>query len=257
MVAFQQQKYVDTQPSNVIKLYQDNNDKTKKNKISNKPKGKSSEVYAFKTEEELNQIFSVLDKHIENATTPTNKKIWYRNKMMFIVGINIALRGSDLSQLKWNDFLESDGEFKDNTKIQPQKTRKVGKSGKFVFIYFNDVSKAAVKEYLKLYPYNNINDYIFESKKTDDGIQPRQIWNIVKSVAKEAGIKQNIGSHSLRKTFGYWVWHDAADKQEALVMLQRIFNHSSAQVTMAYIGIDEDDMAEVYERLNYGINCKI
>ena len=240
--AVQVQKSYTPSPT-LIRLYEGGG-KTKGKQYSHKQRGVSSEVYAFQSVEEIQAMITVLDKHITEAKTPTNRMVWQRNKMLFILGINIALRGSDLCQLRYSDFLEADGKFKDNTKIQPKKTQKIGK---FVFIHFNEITKAAITEYLAEYPYEDINDYVFASKKTGKAIQPRQIWSVVKQVAEEAGIKQNIGSHSLRKTFGYWVWHDSEDKNAALVMLQRIFNHSSTQVTLHYIGITQDEMCGVYD----------
>lgn len=237
-------RVIDTSP--IIKLYGGTFDKPKTKQTSHKVKGVSSEVYAFQTIEEINAMIGIFDKHIADAITPTNKQIWHRNKLMFIIGINIALRGSDLSQLRYSDFLEPNGKFKDNTKIIPQKTKKLNK---FVFIHFNDITKNAIKNYIEMYPYEDISDFVFASKKTKSGIAPRQIWSVIKTVAAEAGIKQNIGSHSLRKTFGYWVYHDAENKTEALVMLQRIFNHSSTQVTLHYIGITENEMTNVYDRV--------
>ena len=148
--------------------------------------------------------------------------------------------------MRYSDFLESDGTFKDNTKIVPQKTKKLNK---FVFIHFNDITKKAIADYIEMYPYDDISDFVFASKKTKEGIAPRQIWSVIKTVAAEAGIKQNIGSHSLRKTFGYWVWHDAENKTEALVLLQHIFSHSSTQVTQHYIGITENELTDVYDKV--------
>lgn len=243
-----QQEYVS---GNVIKLHE--YIKPDRTYYKHKPSGKSSEVYAFKSKEEIAAIITILDKHIAEAKTPTNKKIWHRNKLLFIIGINIALRGSDISQLRWCDIVNLDGTLKDNTKIQPQKTKK---TGKFVFIHYNDIVKNVVSQYIELYPIEDLNDYIFSSKKNDKAIDTHQIWKIIKSIAAEAGISQNIGSHSLRKTFGYWVWHDSENKDEALVLLQKIFNHSSTQVTMHYIGIEQDDLSKVYDKLNYGIECE-
>ena len=47
---------------------------------------------------------------------------------------------------------------------------------------------------------------------------------------------QDIGSHSLRKTFGFWNYELYKD----VAILQEIFNHSSPSITLRYIGITED-----------------
>ena len=73
--------YVGT--SNVIRLYRGTFDKTKGNQRSHKQKGVSSEVYAFRTVEEINSMLTVFDKHIAEAKTPTNKQVWNRNNLIF------------------------------------------------------------------------------------------------------------------------------------------------------------------------------
>ena len=78
------------------------------------------------------------------------------------------------------------------------------------------------------------------------------MWDIIDKVAKEAGISQNIGSHSLRKTFGYWIWHESEDKNKALVILMKIFNHSDTATTAKYIGITDDEFQDTYDSIDIG-----
>ena len=99
------------------------NGSIRKKKRSNKPCGKSSEVYPFKSVDEIKMIIQTIDKHIEDATTDYNKKRWCRNKLLFIIGINIGIRGSDLCELKWRDFFYDDFVFRDGIAIQPIKTK--------------------------------------------------------------------------------------------------------------------------------------
>lgn len=49
---------------------------------------------------------------------------------------------------------------------------------------------------------------------------------------------QEIGTHTLRKTFGYHFYMQYKD----VAMLQEIFNHSSPDITLKYIGINQDGM---------------
>lgn len=96
---------------------------------------------------------------------------------------------------------------------------------------------------------------MFKSREGTDSIKEATIWNIIDKVAKEAGIKQNIGSHSLRKTFGYWIWHNAQDKNKALVILMRIFGHSDTATTAKYIGITTDEISETFDSLSLDFGC--
>jgi len=74
-------------------------------------------------------------------------------------------------------------------------------------------------------------EYLFQSRKGEDKPIIRVQAN---SAGSKVGLKE-IGTHTLRKTFGYW--HYKQNKDVAL--LQEIFNHSAPSVTLRYIGINE------------------
>ena len=217
--------------------------------------GKDSEVYAFKTKEEIAAMIEVFDKHINEATNDNQHQIACRNKMLFVIGINVGIRGSDLRTLQWSFFFEKDNngnlKFRDFYTLQPIKQRK---QKKYVKLHFNQAVKQAISNYIEEYPIASLNDYLFASRKGDEPINVRSLWRIIKEAAGEAGIQQNIGSHSLRKTFGFWCWHQAEDKNKALVILQQIFNHSSTQVTSKYIGILDDEMKDMFNSIELGLD---
>ena len=64
--------------------------------------------------------------------------------------------------------------------------------------------------------------------------------------AKKAGINQNIGTHTLRQTFGFWAWRNAEDKEKALITLQYIFGHASSATTMIYLGIMDIEAQQMF-----------
>ena len=204
----------------------------------------------IKTEEDIAAMVQIFDKHIAEAPDDNKRQIAYRNRLLFFIGMNVGIRASDLRTLKWSFFLNKDGTFKDVYVLQPMKQRK---QGKFVKLYFNQTVKKAVQDYLFEYPYDNIDEYLFTSRKGEKPIVVASLWRIISDTAKEAGIVQNIGSHSLRKSWGYWCWHNAKDKQKALVMLQCCFSHSSTQVTMKYIGLQDEEVADMYYSVELGL----
>ena len=217
----------------------------------NSTAGKSTEVYPFTSEEEIKAMIDLFEKRIVEAPDENKKQIACRNKMMFLIGINISLRASDLVGLKWNFFFNADMTFKKTYKIQPKKTKKYGK---FVPLYFNDTVKKAITDYVEIYPIEDMNDYLFKSRKGNGHITEIALGKIIKDTAKEVGIDRNICSHSLRKTFGYHVWHKAEDKEKAIVMLNIIFNHSSIATTKKYIGIMDEEIESVFNDLNLGLD---
>lgn len=218
---------------------------------SNKVAGVSSEVYPFETEEEIKTMIDVFNRYINMATTSNQRQIAYRNKMLFLIGINVGLRASDLVTLKWKFFFDNNGKFKEFYTLQPKKTRK---QKKFVKLYFNQVVRKAIFDYIEEYPIQDMDEYLFKSRKGDGAITERSLWKIIVDVAADAKLESNYGSHSLRKTFGYWIWHDAEDKNKALITLQVIFNHSSPAVTARYIGLTDKEVSDVFNTLNLGLD---
>lgn len=213
--------------------------------------GVSTEVYPFTTQEEIKSIINVLDKRIEEAPDENKRQIACRNKMIFLIGINLGLRASDLCSLRLSFFMNHDGTFKDFYTLQPKKTRK---TGKFVKLYFNQVVRKAITDYIEEYPIEDLDEYLFKSRKGNSSITEHTLWKIVVDVASDAGITKNVGSHSLRKTFGRFVFHNAEDKNKALVILQTIFNHSSPAVTSKYIGLTDDEVSDTFNSLDLGLD---
>ena len=253
---------VTTSTNNIIefRLIGDNlsNKKVKVNKDGsvdqrqcNKVTGVSSEVYPFTSKEEIKEMIDVFDKHIEEAPDENKRMIACRNKMMFLIGINLGVRASDLCGLKYNFFMNRDGTFKEFYSLQPKKTRK---TKKFVKLYFNQTVKKAIENYIEQYPIEDLNEYLFKSREGDGHITTTHLGRIIKTSAAEAGIDRNICSHSLRKTFGFWVYHNAEDKSNALIILQSIFNHSSPAMTSKYIGLTNEEIGATFNELNLGID---
>ena len=221
-------------------------DKRHPNKVS----GTSSEVYPFTTKEEIKAMIDVFDKHIDEAATDNQRMIACRNKMLFLIGINIGLRASDLITLKWSFFLNEDETFKEFYTLMPKKTRK---QKKFVKLFFNQSVKKAVTDYITEYPIKDMDEYLFKSRKGDNHITEISLGRIIKDAAEEVGIERNICSHSLRKTFGFWAWHNAEDKNKALVTLQRVFNHSDTNTTLKYIGLLNSEIEDMFNSVDLGL----
>lgn len=217
---------------------------------SNRVAGVSSTVYPFNTEE-IKTIINVLNKRIEEATNDNQKQIAHRNKMLFLIGVNVGLRASDLMQLRWSYFYKDNMTFKDFYTLQPKKTRK---TGKFVKIFFNQTVKKAIENYVSDYPVEDLNGYLFKSRKGDNPITERGLWKIIVDVAADAGIDKNVGSHSLRKTWARNIYDNAEDKSGALVMLQECLRHSDSLTTLRYISIMDEEKRDMYESIELGLD---
>ena len=217
---------------------------------SNRVSGVSSMVYPFNLKE-IKAVIDVLNKRIEDATNDNQRQIACRNKMLFLIGVNVGLRASDLMQLRWSYFYKSDMTFKEFYVLQPKKTKK---TGKFVKIFFNQTVKKAVENYVNEYPIEDLDGYLFKSRKGDNPITERGLWKIVVDVAEDAEIDKNVGSHSLRKTWARNIYDNAKDKSEALVMLQECLRHSDSLTTLRYISIMDEEKKDMYESVELGLD---
>ena len=217
---------------------------------SNRVSGVSSTVYPFSLGD-VKAIINVLNKRIEEATNDNQKQIAHRNKMLFLIAINVGLRASDLVQLRWSYFYKDDMEFKESYTLQPKKTKK---TGKFVKIFFNQTVKKAVENYVGDYPIESLNNYLFKSRKGDNPITERGLWKIIVDLAADAGIEKNVGSHSLRKTWARNIYDNAEDKSSALVMLQECLRHSDSLTTLRYIAIMDEEKKDMYNSVELGLD---
>lgn len=144
--------------------------------------------------------------------------------IMFRIGINVGLRVSDILTLKVGDV-----RAKDHVTITEQKTSKVKR-----FL----VPKALQKEISAYIKENNMEDeeYLIQSRKGDNKPVTRiQAYRVLNEIADQIGLEE-VGTHTMRKTFGYWHYKQNKD----VAILQDIFNHSAPSITLRYIGITDD-----------------
>jgi integrase len=155
-----------------------------------------------------------------------------RDYMMFICGIYSTLRISDILPLKKKDF---EGK---RLLILEMKT------GKNKEIFINPKLRRELKPYLlKL----KDDDYLFKSKKGHNKpITRTTAYRILRAAAEECGIDR-IGTHSMRKTFGYHFYQST--KNTAL--LQTLYNHSSEAITLRYIGVNQDMLDKALKNFDY------
>lgn len=160
-----------------------------------------------------------------------------RNHLLFTLGINTALRVSDLLKLKVSDVMDK-RKVKEVTTIREQKT---GKTKRF---HINKTCAKAIQDYVNAVK-PQPDDYLFASRQ-GGAITRQQAWSILNNAAKLVGITDNIGTHTLRKTFGYHALRGGYGIEKLMVA----FNHSSQAVTKRYLGITQDEVDDIYINLN-------
>lgn len=154
-----------------------------------------------------------------------------RDLLLFTLGINSALRVSDLLELKFGDIIDDNLKPLDHIKLKETKTGKHNK------IAISKGVKKAIIEYIKDYYKDSLTDYVFYSRKGENKpIQRAMAWKIIKGAAEAIGLK-DIGTHSLRKTWAYHSYKAGTD----IIIIQDMLNHSSPSITLRYIGITQDE----------------
>ena len=161
-----------------------------------------------------------------------------RDYCLFVLGINSGLRISDLLKLRISDVSEK-GKVKNRIRLREKKTNK------FKDFPISDNAKRAINEYLKTRTIVE-NEPLFISRKNKGFLMRQRAYWILNEAARSIGIKEKIGTHTLRKTFGYHAFKNGYD----IEIIQKLFNHSSPSVTLRYIGITQDNLDDVYMSLD-------
>lgn len=180
----------------------------------------------------------------------------YRDNMLFIVGINFGLRISDLLQLRFTQLINDDFSFKTTFPILEKKTRNTRKVQRNRYISINDAVMDAVTLYLK-HTHCKLDDYLFRSESNRGSNQNKPMTRmsadrILKGIANDLSLENKMATHSLRKTFAYHQMVMSNNDPRKLLLLQKMFGHSSAAQTLDYIGITGEEIEDAYMKLNLG-----
>ncbi len=173
-------------------------------------------VEPIRSKSKLKKIEEILKKQSE------------RNLLFFIIGTNCGLRISDILALNVEDV-------KNKTHIQIVEK----KTGKFKKIPINAKLKPLIKNFTAG---KSLNSPLFKTI-FNNRMERFAAYHIIKNACKKAHVEEKVGTHTLRKTFGYHYYK----KYKDIAMLQKIFNHSSQEITMRYIGIEQDKIDKSYK----------
>ena len=210
----------------------------------------SIESHASEPIKSIEDIYRVSAYLIENQR--------YRDNMLFITGINFGLRVSDLLRLKFIDLIDESFSFREGFAILEKKTKNTRKKKRNRYVSINEAVIEAVTLYLEHTPNVALNDYLFRSEsnngaKSEQPLHRNSVDRILKEAAEALGLNIKVGTHTLRKTFGYHQMLMGGNDPRRLLLLQKIFGHSSAAQTLDYIGITEDEISDAYRDLNLGL----
>lgn len=161
-----------------------------------------------------------------------------RDLMLFVLGINTGISLLHLLSLTVQDVW--DGE-----KPKPFLYLLDEKTGEQKAYYLNSKIAETLSEYLAKVDWKP-EDYLFKSQKDNLPISRQQAYRIINQSAREAGISEKIGTHTLRKTFGYHAYYRGV----AISILKSILHHHSTAETLKYLGIDRTEKRRVKVDVN-------
>ena len=164
-----------------------------------------------------------------------------RNLCLFVVGINVALRASDLVRLKVGQVRRL--KVGDLLRIAEKKTagRKAPRP-----ITWNQSAADAVAAWLPQHPAADDDAAaLFPSQKGGgrEAITVQHVHRLVKGWCARVGLPGNYGSHTLRKTWGY---HQRTTFGTDIGVIMQAYGHSRPNVTMRYLGIQPSEVEGAY-----------
>jgi len=154
-----------------------------------------------------------------------------RDYILFSLGINTGLRASDLLRIERKQILDIKTRKKKELVMYEKKT------GKRISINIKNIYPEVLA-----YAESINSEWLFPSRKGDKPISVTQAYRVLNKGAYWAEL-DSIGTHTMRKTFGYHLYKRTRD----VALLQRILNHSSPTVTLRYIGINQEEVDNVLE----------
>lgn len=155
-----------------------------------------------------------------------------RDHLLFVFGLYSALRISDILPLQKKNIM---GKRLILTEKKTTNTKEVLISPKLrreLRPYVADLSD---------------DDYLFKSRKGKNRpISRTTAYRILRGAAEACGVER-IGTHSMRKTFGYHFYK----RTKNVALLQELYGHSSEAITLRYIGINQDILDKAIYDFDY------
>lgn len=166
-----------------------------------------------------------------------------RNYTIFQVGKATLLRVSDVLRLKISNIFDEQGNVKPNAYIHDKKT------GKPNNLYLKPVSQDLEVYYEWLKKHDLVKEWLFPStQRPERHITEKQYYKIMAKVGNLLEINY-LGTHTMRKTGAYRVYEQTGHN---IALVMKLLNHSSEQMTLAYLGLDQETTESMLDKIDFG-----
>lgn len=162
----------------------------------------------------------------------------YRNKAMIELMYACGLRVSELVNLEINDINLSDNYV-----------RIFGKGKKERIVPMAEVTCDILKNYITVYRQSLMKGYLTDKvfiSSYGKGITRQGFFKILKSIAKERGIKKNFSPHTLRHSFATHLLEHGADLRSIGEML----GHENIKTTQIYTHLSNNKKRKDYDEFH-------
>jgi len=156
-----------------------------------------------------------------------------RDLALFVVGINTALRGSDLVSL-------TAGEVRAILADPDGGAKREQKTGKKRRLTANQAVREVLGKLLATREYAD-DERIFQGQRGP--ITTQYLWQLVKGWCAAINLPGHYGAHTLRKTWGY---HQRVTFGVDIPTLMVIYGHATQRQTLDYLCIQPEEIASVY-----------
>ena len=203
----------------------------KNNSIKSNP---CDEITGLKTPKKLPKVLSEDDIN-KLLDIELNDAFSYRNKAMLELMYSSGLRVSELLNLEVNNI-----DFNMNL------VRVFGKGSKERIVPIDDIATKYLSEYISIYRNtllkNKESDLLFLNSRGDK-LTRQGFFKILKTIAREKGIKKELSPHTLRHSFATHLLNHGAD----LRSIQTMLGHENIETTQIYTHVSDNYIKENYE----------
>jgi len=157
-----------------------------------------------------------------------------------ILSFCTGLRFSDVRRLRWIDVLDQK-----NIIVTAKKTNKT-----HIIPIGNNASDHLNTLYKRMGRPNKTSYIIAGQQNSEKSVNIQYINRMLKGFVKKYKLNiEHFSTHTFRKTFGRYVYEKSGRTNESLLYLNRIFKHRNIETTMVYLGIRDEEIANIYHMI--------
>ena len=172
-------------------------------------------------EEELTRLFNALRN--------------LKHKAMLFTAYSAGLRVSEIAALKIKHI--------DSGRMQIFVAKAKGKKDRYVNL--SPILLGILRSYMRKYK-DKLREYLFESEQTLTAYPTRTIQKIFQTAKEKAGIKKDIGLHSLRHSFATHLLEKGTD----ILYIKELLGHFSIKTTERYLHVSKKAMVNIESPLD-------